>query len=345
MNDDRRVIFRPDVGPGVGLGHLRRCLTLAADLRRLGADSTFLLDGDATARGVVAAAGFVVRGLDLHDDDGETAANCRQASPDAVVIDSYGYSAQKLAALAASGAAVVVLDDLAEHDLPVDIVVNAGICAERKAYRGGPATRYLLGPTYALLRPEFALPPPRAIRERAQRLLITVGGSDPHGLTARFLGWAAAALRPVTIDVVVGPLFEDRTAIERAVAALPQEVTVNLHDDPSDMRALMVVADLALCGGGQTTYELAAAGTPAVATRLAANQTDNLRGLDAAGTLTWAGDVHDAGLESTVTRAIAVLNHDPQARSAMSQRGRCLVDGLGSSRVARAIVDRIEAMA
>jgi UDP-2,4-diacetamido-2,4,6-trideoxy-beta-L-altropyranose hydrolase len=345
MKDDRRVLFRPDVGPGVGLGHLRRCLTLAADLRSLGADCTFLLNGDATARGVVAASGFQVRGLDRHDDNAEAASYCRQARPAAVVVDSYGYSTEELAALAASGAAIVVLDDLAAHELPVDVVVNGGICAERKAYRGRPDTRYLLGPTYALLRPEFATPPSRAIREAVQRLLITVGGSDAHGLTARFLGWAAATLGSVAIDVVVGPLFEDRTAIERVGAALPEAVAVNLHDDPSDMRALMVVADLALCGGGQTTYELAAVGTPAVATRLAANQTDNLRGLDGAGALTWAGDVHDAGLETKVTRAIEALNHDPQARSAMSQRGRSVVDGLGSSRVARAIVDRIEAVA
>lgn len=345
MSDNRRVLFRPDVGPGVGLGHLRRCLTLAAELRRLGAESTFFLDGDGTARGAVAGAGFEVRGLDSHDDKSETAWYCRRARPDAVVIDSYGYSAEELARLVNTGAAIVVLDDLAEHDVPVDIVVNGGICAERKAYRGAVDTRYLLGPTYALLRPEFAVPTARTIRERAQRVLITVGGSDPHGLTARFLGWAAAALGTVTIDVVVGPLCEDRTAIARAVELLPEGITVNLHDDPSDMRTLMLLADLALCGGGQTTYELAAAGTPAVAARLAANQTDNLHGLDAAGTLIWAGDVHDGSLESTVTRAIEALDQDPQARSAMSQRGRSLVDGRGSSRVARAIVERIEAVA
>jgi len=44
---------------------------------------------------------------------------------------------------------------------------------------------------------------------------------------------------------------------------------------PQDVAPLMLAADMAVCGGGQTTSELAATGTPAIAIRLAENQTLN----------------------------------------------------------------------
>ena len=100
----------------------------------------------------------------------------------------------------------------------------------------------------------------------------------------------------------------------------------------------MLRADLVLCGGGQTTYELAATGTPAVAIRLAANQTQNLAGLNSAQALVWAGDAQDADLETKAKRALVALAGDPARRAALSQRGRALVDGHGSARVARAIL-------
>jgi spore coat polysaccharide biosynthesis predicted glycosyltransferase SpsG len=103
----------------------------------------------------------------------------------------------------------------------------------------------------------------------------------------------------------------------------------------------MLGADVAISGGGQTLYELAATGTPAVAIRLADNQTLNLRNLQAAGMLLWAGDAGDADLETMVTSALMVLAENRGRRTEMSRRGRALVDGRGAARVAAAVLDEV----
>jgi spore coat polysaccharide biosynthesis predicted glycosyltransferase SpsG len=103
----------------------------------------------------------------------------------------------------------------------------------------------------------------------------------------------------------------------------------------------MLAADLALCGGGQTTYELAATGTPAIAVRTAENQTVNLNGLSAAGSLIWAGNANDADLESKVTCELATLAGDAVRRAAMSRQGRMLVDGQGAARVTKSILSLV----
>jgi len=104
------------------------------------------------------------------------------------------------------------------------------------------------------------------------------------------------------------------------------------------MAALMLNADLAVSGGGQTTYELAATGTPAIGIRLAAGQALNLRGLSAAGCLREAGAPDEVGFEARLVSRLSELADDRSVREEMSRRGRALVDGRGAERVTDAIV-------
>src|SRR6267143_145446 len=197
----------------------------------------------------------------------------------------------------ALGLALAVFDDTANRELPVDLVINGGAGARALPYRGGPRTRYLLGPSYLALRPEFAEAAPRAIHDDVRR------------------------------------------ALRAAVGAVAGRVV--LHESPKHLRDLMLVADLAVIGGGQTVYELAATGTPMVAIGLAANQTPNVDAMRAAGALAYAGDVNDAALGPGLVATLAALAADPGRRADMSRRGRALVDGRGAPRVARALLDLI----
>ncbi|MGH6892553.1 MAG: UDP-2,4-diacetamido-2,4,6-trideoxy-beta-L-altropyranose hydrolase [Dongiaceae bacterium] len=327
------IVFRIGGGKQVGLGHLRRCLSLAEALRRLATECLFLLDGDATCVDQTTAAGFEAIRIRPGEDLSQTLEQCRKRKARAIVADSYALDTAYLASLHEAKAVVAAVDDLADRELPVDLVINGSVNANQLVYRAGKTTRFLLGTQYILLRSEFAEEPKRTIAEQVRRVLVTVGGGDPQQLTPKLVRWAAEALKDASVDVVIGPMFDDQSSSELTPTATA------VHLNPRNIRNIMLDADLALCGGGQTTYELAATGTPAVAIRLADNQTQNLAGLNSAGALVWAGDVHDADLEVKTNRALAVLAGDPARRAALSQRGRALVDGQGATRVARAILE------
>lgn len=179
-----RVAFRTDAGSAVGLGHLRRCLALAHALRAVGAESLMLLDGDHRALELAMAAGLEASAVARADDPGATVEWCGRLGAAALVVDSYGFLPDDLGALVAAGRPVVVFDDTANRKLPVDLVINGGAGAGRLPYRGAPHTRYLLGPRYLALRPEFAEAAPRTIHDHVQRALVTIGGADPGRLTA-----------------------------------------------------------------------------------------------------------------------------------------------------------------
>lgn len=266
----------------------------------------------------------------------ETLDIVRQTGATALVVDSYDVSEEALAATHVSF--VAVIDDLGDRSLPVDLVINGSIHAMALHYRVQSRTRLLLGPRYMLLRDEFAREPQRIVRERVERMLITVGGSDPSSLTPRMMEWVRHALGRVEIDVVVGPLFPFACA-ERVETMAREDSSVTIHRDPWDISRLMLAADIALCGGGQTAYELAATGTPAAAIRLAANQTGNLTGLSAEGAIAWIGDLGHGDLRAKVVTELVGLSSSPARREAMSRSGRRLVDGRGAQRVAGAIAD------
>ncbi len=331
-----RVLIRTGGGKTAGLGHVRRCLTLGQSLRALGAKVRFLVHGDPEACDVVGREGFAAT---LVQEEGEDAAAtrdvARRTGANLVVLDSYDFSSAYVRQLRAPDLRAVAIDDLADRELDVDLLVNGAAGAERLAYRVPAGTQCLLGPKYALLRPEFAEPPSRTITPEVRRVLVTVGGSDPHRLSARLSRIAAEYLERPDICVVAGPLFDDIEALRGVLQCL--SASCSILRDPPDMRSLMLASDLALSAGGQTTYELAATGTPTIAVRTAGNQTGNLAGLSAACALVWAADVWQSEFDDLVARQILELARSPDRRRELSARGRAVVDGGGTARVARAI--------
>jgi UDP-2,4-diacetamido-2,4,6-trideoxy-beta-L-altropyranose hydrolase len=328
----RRVLFRTVGGETIGLGHVRRSLALADALRTLGTEARFAVAGDRRAVELIRSAGFeatlaapALVGLPPHDVH-------------AVAVDDYGISAADLARLA-TGRMVAVIDDLADRALDVQLVVNGSAGASALRYRVGARTRLLLGPHFIPLRAEFGEPPARTVSGAVKRLLLTVGGGNPGAILERLMATARRALPDASIDVIVGPLATPAETLARTARIC--EGAIMLHEDPKDVRALMLGADLAISAGGQTLYELAATGTPTVGVRLADNQALNLRNLQAEGTLLSAGDAADADLETALTSALRTLAESRERRAEMSRRGRALVDGQGAARVAEALLDEM----
>lgn len=306
-------------------------------LEHAGASVRFVINDEPAVLAVLSKHGIdsvAVGDLDSRDLR-QTLGLAAEWSADALVVDSYDAPVDRLSGIGVR--VVAVIDDLGDRPLPVTLVINGAAHAHELRYRVRPDTTLCLGPEYALLRTEFADEPRRDISPQVGRALVTVGGADPALLTASLIAWAREALGSATLDVLVGPFWstEARAAADRAAK---DDRAVVLHEDPAGIREMMLSCDLAVSGGGQTLYELAATATPAVAIRLFDNQTGNLRALSRDGALVWPGDASDADLGSKVVSTLKSLTADPSRRRALGTRARSLVDGRGASRVAQVLM-------
>jgi UDP-2,4-diacetamido-2,4,6-trideoxy-beta-L-altropyranose hydrolase len=340
-----RILFRVDVGAGIGVGHWVRSLALATAARDLGADCLLLgavgSERTALTRSLIVKSGFDTRLLEQvalggREDFDLTLAMALRHASDAVVVDSYHANGEYLGRLRDAGLLVVALDDLARDPFPCQIVVNGGAQASELEYKSSSGdTCFLLGPRFALLRPEFQILARRVVARAAKSILVAIGGEDVHHLMPKLIVSLRELPEDVAIVAALGPFLTNRIEIELAVRTCRGRVT--LVEAPNSMGDLMLTADLAIAAGGQTSYELAATGTPAAVIEVAENQAASLRALARAGVVRLAGRANDQNLVERVKVAVQELCGDASARQTMASRGQSLVDGRGALRVAEVL--------
>ena len=128
--EGRGVAFVTHGGPGVGLGHVRRCLALAAAWSREGARTVFATPiADGHAADFVRRAGIETIAVPWDVAPGGLFAELLARGVAIAVVDSYAASSALLVGLGDVVEQVVVVDDLADRPLPADVVVNGGIAA------------------------------------------------------------------------------------------------------------------------------------------------------------------------------------------------------------------------
>src|SRR5262249_49440151 len=235
-----------------------------------------------------------------------------------------------------AGLKVATLDDNAEIGRYVDdLVINPNRHASPVLYpQRADHTGLLLGTDYALLRREFRRwqASPRQFPAQARHALFTLGAADPRNVTADVIASIGPALSAAEeIRVVVGGSNPHADALAARVTQLPNCRLV--HDPGSDLPSLMAAADLAVCSGSTTMWEMAYLGVPFIPVVIAENQ----RQVVAAMAVDGYPAVDGAAVARDLPGAVAALVTDAARREALSRRGRQLVDGRGAERVCAAL--------
>ena len=319
------VLIVADGGPEVGGGHVMRSLTLARAL------------GDRGARPVFLAPPFVAGVLDRYGPDFARAVEAAAAGFDAVVFDHFGLGAEDHRRIAA-GRPAMAIDDLADRPLAVGLVLDPGPARRPEDYAGlVPAgARLLLGPAWALVRPEFAAV--RGEREHPpepRRVLVSLGLTDVGGITARVVQRLLPRLGGAQVDVVVGQAAPSLPALARLSEREPR---LRLHVDAADMAGLCAGADMAVGAGGSSLWERCVTGLPGVLLVLADNQAPAARAVAEAGAAELV-DVRGSDFDARFDRAFTGLMRSPDRRARMGRAAAALCDGAGAQRAAEAFLE------
>jgi UDP-2,4-diacetamido-2,4,6-trideoxy-beta-L-altropyranose hydrolase len=346
------TVLRGDASAALGLGHLMRLSALSQALSAAGRPTLCGARADSAARGLLEGSAqrchFLPPDCSAEDDARLTIEAAKGAGADVIVTDVCHTAAVRHPdaleayhrALGASGALVVSFAGAQYADAAADIVIAPYVAASPQALAAG-AGELLLGPEYFVFRSEFsaAAAEHRATAERADRILVTIGGSDPAELTALALDALARVDAPApAVRVVLGAGFPEsyRRRLSALGAAFPEPIEWLLS--PPDMAGLMRWADLAITGDGLTKYECALLGTPAITvSRPDSDEAMNERFAAAGTSLHLACGRNAAELAS----AIAALRVDCARRAEMARRGTTLFDGRGAERIIHAIDARL----
>ena len=360
-----KVVFRTDASIQIGTGHVMRCLTLAEELTRHGNQCFFVCrDHSGHLGDVISGKGFELILLPAPTDQSqvrksgnlddyvewlgvlweEDAQQTRNAisplKPDWLIVDHYALDAQWERTLASAVADIMVIDDLANRPHDCTLLLDQNLGRFLSDYEGlVPAKcERLIGPQFALLRPEFL-----AVREKSllrrrnpeiKRILISLGGVDPANITGQILGVLENTILPThtEVDIILGvaaPNFED---VRQRATQLPFKATVSRN--VTDMAARMCLADLSIGAAGSTSWERCCIGLPAITIILAENQRAIAEAISfhKAGILVDRSQVR-ARLKGLINRFVDDLEIVPL----LSHNAAQICDGHGTNRVVTAI--------
>jgi spore coat polysaccharide biosynthesis protein SpsF len=179
--------------------------------------------------------------------------------------------------------------------------------------------------------------PPFAVRGGRPRVIVSMGGSDPNGLTLPAVRALAALEATFEATVVVGPGADSQ--LEAKIAKIAPRFSI--VRSPNDLPRLMSEADLGLISFGVTAYELAALGVPAVYLCLTDDHAYSASAFERAGMGVSLGVAAQAN-EADIRVAVQELLSDVELRRTMSAAGRMNLDGRGAMRIATCVKRLVE---
>jgi len=359
------IVFRTDASVQIGTGHVMRCLTLADALRETGANCTFvcrthkghLLDLIHQREHKVAALAerqSVITdtkgqspshtswlGTDWASDAADTQQVMGEALVDWLIVDHYALDARWEKAMRPYCKQLMVIDDLADRRHDCDLLLDQNLGRSKDDYNShiSSTTATLIGPRYALLRPEFAalrkISLTRRRRPKLQRLLITLGGIDQNNITEHVLKALCNCNLPIEfqITVVMGAHSPWLSQIQATAQTMPcpTKVMVNV----SDMAQLMAGSDLAISATGGTIWELCTLGIPTLSIAIAENQVANAFALTKARA---TQGINYFSIQQDLIELFAWLRVECNLAE-IQQNAVQICDGLGTKRVVSTLME------
>ena len=258
-----------------------------------------------------------------------------------IVLDDYRVGVDYQKVILAGGLKWLQFDGRADRPLWADWVINANPAARPEDYARHlqkSGARPLLGPKYAVLRPEFSVVAPRRWeKSRVTDILVTFGGGDDRGAILFVL----KALLPATettmrFHVMSGANNPRNPGIEQWIESNGGNRTI-LQVNPPQVAPLLSACDLAVMAGGTTTYEAAFCGLPMLLLTIAANQERQSQAWHDKGAAVYLGRFNEVSQEDLASR-FSNLSRLAELRGKMSDCGQLEVDGKGAERIALMLI-------
>lgn len=263
------VKIRTDGNSKIGLGHVVRCISLAHMIKDEFSIHFYSLSLPDSLRKEIRGEGWKVT---LIDSESDFMASLQ--GNEIVVLDGYQYDSSYQKEIKNAGAKLVCIDDYQNQHFYADLVINHAPGITENEYEGEPYTKYLLGPDYALLRPEFLKSSSnnkRDFKNGIKNIFICFGGSDPKNLTCKILEWLPK--EDLTITVIIGNKYQYLNDLKQVIRK-SQKLTISVKSSltAKEMREQMINADFGIVPTSGILFETLSSELPVIAGYYTDNQ-------------------------------------------------------------------------
>ena len=322
-----------------------RCISLARSLRdEYSVGIRFaMLDTSRgvshTGRAIVESYQFPVDIIPRHSDEEEWLDNTlKERLISGLIFDiRTSLSASALMSWRSRNIIIVCIDDPAERRLACDLAFYPPVQQIKEMSWAGFSGELKSGWQWILLGPSFTDLAQKKKNEKPH-ILISMGGSDPAGITLKVVSSLCLFEQEYEAHVVLGPAYQHYDQLEELIQI--NKLNINLHQNVRDMASFMASMDLAIASFGVTAYELAACGIPSLLLCLTEDHSRSAESLHNSGAALCLGLHHEVDIEELAKETEELLINT-QKRLSMQRAAISLNIGSGSKRIAATIKQTI----
>ncbi|WP_421775362.1 UDP-2,4-diacetamido-2,4,6-trideoxy-beta-L-altropyranose hydrolase [Gracilimonas sp.] len=263
-----KVYIRADGSAFIGLGHIVRCISLGHMLKEDFSIQFYAMEMPHSLKNEITQNGWEVTVI---DQESEFLSELKGL--EIVVLDGYQFDSNYQKEVKNKGCKLVCIDDFHNQHFYADLVINHAPGLTKNDYAGESYTKYLLGPDYALLRPEFLNGKPKSGTKsnEIKKIFICFGGSDIKNQTAKILSWLPS--KDYSITAVLGNAYMHKDILNKVIEKRT-DLEIFVKDSLSDkeMRQELEQADLAIVPASGILFEVVATGLPVISGYYTNNQ-------------------------------------------------------------------------
>lgn len=262
----KKIAIRCDGDEVTGMGHIRRCLSLASHLQQQGAEVNFVLSRFGKAANLIADAGYLASVLGEGEDGFEGLKSfVTEKKINYLVVDERVYlTHSNLIELKKTNITIAVIDDLSDKRLAADLLFYPPIKQLEALAWDNFSGLTCVGWEWVILGNEFEQR--FEFKEKdckinpSRNVVVSLGSSDVCNLTTEVINELDKVAAPFEINVVINDLFKDFDFVKNSLKKPCFKHKVNVYVNPQSMKNLIEGSLFCIANFGVTAYEIASCG-------------------------------------------------------------------------------------
>lgn len=331
-----KIAIITEASENVGTGHLHESLNLAVSASVDGAIVALFINREAPVGAEILPCINVHKYTTIADDIELMVQIIDQMGCEYILVNVFRIGEAVLQCLRAAlpKQRIVCIDELGNRALRCDAVINHTIVPNYHHYAGHK--ELYTGPGYLIMRSGFAEKHKltKAVSGEIRKVSIFMGGMDRNGVTLKVIDILSQWRTGLQINAIAGNGFRYLKEL-RSMASGSCENEITVYHNIDFIDEVFFNSDVAFTCGGDSLYELACVGTPAIILYEEEHEREVGTSFEVAG----FGFCGGSGAMVEKDEVLSILNrYSKELREQHSAAGKKMVDGLGCQRVLKVLL-------
>lgn len=337
----KKIIIRCLTVPSKGYGNFSRCLNLAQSLRKKNCKVFFVVDSNKIISNELKKRKFDYISIPITKTYSQKTAIfiklLKNNFFDLCLIDMREYGENLSKKLFKNNVKHVLLDDAWCKRAYANIIFNGTNVKEYHDYEiVNKNSKLYLGPSYWILDKnfkKFAKKPSSIKPKKSFSIIISMGGSDPYNLTSS-TSKSLLKIPNLELSIIIGSFFSHKNFLKKLIKSNQK---ISMYESSNEIWKIFSDADLVICNGGNTLFELACMGIPTLCIPTVKHEIKYAQEFNS------NNCISNLKLReknpSKIRSSVLDLLNDTKLRKKMSIHSQRTIDGKGLNRVLKKILE------